>query len=142
VKTTLDTIAKASADPKRFPYGVKVFGNADGSLAEGNFGYWKNTGSFSAESLMLGMTYIYNGQRDFGLDIIRRIMAYVVQKGYTWDFPLVWDAETGRRWYGSDYYQNMMLWSVPAVLAGSRDLAGPCRAGGLVERIIEAGKSE
>ena len=56
---------------------------------------------------------------------------------YTWDFPLVWDIETGRRTYGSDYYQNMMLWSVPAVLAG-QDLSGPCKPGGLVDRIVKA----
>jgi uncharacterized protein (DUF608 family) len=140
VKTTLDTIAKASADPQRFPYGVKVFGNADGSLAQGDLAYWRSTGSFAPATFMLGMTYVYTGRREFGEDVIRRIMDYVVvQNGYTWDFPLVWDAATGSRWYGSDYYQNMMLWSVLAVLAGNQDLAGPCRPGGLVARMIQAG---
>jgi hypothetical protein len=31
----------------------------------------------------------------------------------------------------------MMLWSVPAAMAG-QDLAGPCKPGGLVARILKA----
>jgi hypothetical protein len=61
----------------------------------------------------------------------------MVRNGYTWDFPLVWEVDSGKRVYGSDYYQNMMLWSVPAVMAGT-DLAGPCKPGGLVDRILKA----
>jgi uncharacterized protein (DUF608 family) len=140
VKTTLATIAKANADPKRCLYGMKVFANADGSNAKGDFSYWGNTGTFSPEAFMLGMTYVYDGQRAFGEDVIRRTMDYVVvRKGYTWDFPLVWDVENGKRVYGSDYYQNMMLWSVPAVMAG-QDLSGPYKPGGLVARILQAAR--
>ena len=138
VKTTLATIAKANADPKLCPYGMRVFANADGSKATGDFSYWGKAGTFSSEGFMLGMTYIYNGQRAFGEDVIRRTMDYVVvRNGYTWDFPLVWEVDSGHRVYGSDYYQNMMLWSVPAVIAG-QDLSGPCKPGGLVERILKA----
>ena len=89
---------------------------------------------------MLGMTYMYNGQQAFGEDVIRRTLDYVsVCNGYTWDFPLVWEVDSGKRVYGSDYYQNMMLWSVPAVMAG-QDLSGPGKPGGLVDRIIRAGR--
>jgi len=138
VKITLDTIAKANADPKRCPYGMRVFAAADGSKAKGNFSYWGDAGTFSSEGFMLGMTYVYNGQRAFGEDVIRRTLDYVmVRNGYTWDFPLVWEVDSGKRVYGSDYYQNMMLWSVPAVLAG-QDLSGPCKPGGLVDRILKA----
>lgn len=138
VKTTLDTIAKANADPKRCPYGMRIFAAADGSKAQGNFSYWGNAGTFSSEGFMLGMTYIYNGQRAFGEDVIRRTLDYVmVRNGYTWDFPLVWEVDSGKRVYGSDYYQNMMLWSVPAAMAG-QDLSGPCKPGGLVNRILKA----
>ena len=75
VKTTLDTIAKANADPKRCPYGMRVFANADGSKAQGDFSYWGDAGTFSSEGFMLGMTYLYNGQRAFGEDVIRRTLA-------------------------------------------------------------------
>lgn len=46
--------------------------------------------------------------------------------------------DTGERVYGTDYSQDMMLWALPAAIAGT-DLAGPCRPGGLVDRIIGAG---
>jgi len=138
VKTTLETISKANADPQRCPYGMRVFANADGSKAKGSFSYWGDAGTFSSEGFMLGMTYLYNGQRDEGEDVIRRTLAYVmIRNGYTWDFPLVWEVDSGKRVYGSDYYQNMMLWSVPAVMAG-QDLSGPCKPGGLVDRILRA----
>ena len=42
-------------------------------------------------------------------------------------------------YYGADYYQDMMLWAVPAALKGER-LAAPCKKGGLVDRIIQAAK--
>lgn len=142
VKTTLATIARANADPMRFPYGVKVFANADGSPLKGDYSYWRDTGTHAPSCFMLGMTYLYHGQREFGEAVIRRVLDYVViRQGNTWDFPLVWDVEKGTRYYGSDYYQNMMLWSVPAVLAG-QDLSGPCKPGGLVHRILEAGRPE
>jgi len=48
------------------------------------------------------------------------------------------DADTGQRAFGADYYQNMMLWAVPAALQ-DQDLTGPMQAGGLVERVIAAG---
>lgn len=138
VKTTLDTIARVNADPKLCPYGMKIFANADGSKAQGDFALWGDTGTYSALGFMLGMTYIYNGQQAFGEDLLRRAMDYVVvRNGYTWDFPLLWQVDTGKRVYGSDYYQNMILWSVPAVMA-NQDLAGPCKPGGLVSRMLEA----
>jgi hypothetical protein len=117
---------------------MRVFANADGSKAKGSFAYWGDAGTFSSEGFMLGMTYLYNGQPTVGEDLIRRTLAYVmVRNGYAWDFPLVWEVDSGKRVYGSDYYQNMMLWSVPAVMAAT-DLSGPCKAGGLVDRILKA----
>ena len=140
VQTTLATVAKGNADPQQCPYGMRVFANADGSKIQGDFGGYlgKDASTYSAEGLMLGMTYLYNGQKDFGEDVIRRTLAYVmVHNGFTWDFPLSWQVDTGKRTYGSDYYQNMVLWSSPAALAG-QDLTGPCKSGGLVDRIIKA----
>ncbi len=126
VKTTLATMAKVSADPQRYPFGMKVFARADGRPLEGDFSYWAPHRTHAPSSFMLGMTYIYDGQREFGEDLVRRTVDYVFAKGNAWDFPLVWDVVDGKRYYGSDYYQNMMLWSVPAVLA-DQDLAGPAR---------------
>ncbi len=47
----------------------------------------------------------------------------------------------GQRTFGTNYYQNLMLWSAPAAFSDN-DLTGPCKRGGLVERIIEAAKSK
>ena len=91
---------------------------------------------------MLAMTYIYHGQKDFGLELAKRCWDNITcQHGYTWDQPNFFqgDKDTGRRVFGNDYYQNMMLWSLPAALLGE-DLSGPCKDGGLVDRIIQAGK--
>ena len=61
--------------------------------------------------------------------------------GYTWDAPNIMrgDEDTGQRHFGADYYQNMMIWSVPAALRG-QDLTGPAKPGGLVHRVIQAAK--
>ena len=61
------------------------------------------------------------------------------KRGWVWDFPVAVDPADHPR-VGSDYYQNLMLWSLPAAIAGG-DLAGPCRPGGLVDRILEAGRA-
>jgi len=62
--------------------------------------------------------------------------------GYTWDSinTTQGDKDTGQRAFGADYYQDMMLWAVPAALKG-QDLTGPVRPGGLVHRVLEAGKN-
>ena len=88
---------------------------------------------------MLAMTYLYYGERDFGLEIARRtIHSVIIENRCSWDFTLLYRSDTGERIWGNDYYQNLMLWALPAALLG-QDLAGPCKLGGLVDRIIQAG---
>ena len=82
---------------------------------------------------MLAMTYMYNGQQEFGLDLLQRCLHNISCRwGYTWDAPntVRGDADTGQRAFGADYYQNMMLWAAP----GSASERGPDRpnAGGRV----------
>ena len=91
---------------------------------------------------MLAMTYMYHGQREFGLEIAHRCWENITcTQRLTWDSPNLFrgDMDTGERNFGSDYYQNMMLWSLPAALAG-QDLRGPCESGGLVARLLAAGQ--
>lgn len=47
------------------------------------------------------------------------------------------DQDTGERTYGWDYYQDMMLWALPAAIEG-KDLSAPVKRGGLVNRILKA----
>ena len=88
---------------------------------------------------MLGMHYMYEGEREFGLELCRRCWENIVHNGLAWDQPNTISGDTGERVYGSDYYQNMMLWTVPAVAAGQY-LRTYCAPGGLVDRVIEAAK--
>jgi hypothetical protein len=67
----------------------------------------------------------------------------VCQWGYTWDAPntIRGDMDTGQRHFGADYYQNLMLWFVPAALA-EQDMTGPMKDGGLVDRVIRAARGD
>jgi uncharacterized protein (DUF608 family) len=114
-------------------------------------GYWGTQGIHLPGSFMLAMTYMYRGQREFGLDLARRSVYEIVRRGLYWNWPATidpapggWDASVGEGLapdsqvvLGMDYYQNMMLWSLPAAMQG-QDLAGPCSSGGLVDRVLRA----
>ncbi len=117
------------------PCGTVFFSNPDGTpWMEAGYGPFT---IFVSEQLMLAMTYIYAGEREFGLDQAYRCFHNLMAKGYTWDQPCVIEAKTGNRIAGFDYYQNLMLWSLPAAIAG-KDLRGPCAPSGLVNRVLQA----
>ena len=128
VESTLQTVGAVNyATPAGAP--AKVGGY-------GTFSY------FPPELYMLAMTFMYNGQQEFGRDLLRRCLHNIsCGWGYTWDAPntVRGDADSGQRAFGADYYQNMMLWAAPAALL-NQDLTGPMQADGLVERVIEAGR--
>jgi hypothetical protein len=93
---------------------------------------------FPAEVVVLAMTYIYAGQIGTGLDLARRHWETIVcEHGHPWDMPNIVRGDTGGRVYGTDYYQSMMLWALPAALANT-DLKGLCKEGSLVDRVIKA----
>ena len=114
VATTLDTIRAANCGLSQS--GAVNYANPDGSAAQvGGYGPYSY---FPPELFMLAMTYMYEGDRAFGLDLLHRCLANIVRWGYVWDFPNTTrgDCDTGQRTFGADYYQNMMLWAVPAAL--------------------------
>ncbi len=136
VTTTLKTIQDVNMALNK--YGAANFAHPDGkpvgSVAYGTYGY------FVPEVCMLSATYIYEGQSELGLRLLRSCLeAMSVKHGNTWVQPNVVSGDNGARIYGSDYYQNMILWSLPAAIAG-QDLRQACAAGSLVDRIIRAGK--
>ena len=61
----------------------------------------------------------------------------VLRQRHAWDSPNLIRCDDGRRTYGSDYFQNMALWAVPAARSG-QDLTGPCQPGGLADRVLDA----
>lgn len=90
---------------------------------------------------MLGMANIYAGEREFGLDLVRRHWEnLVLRQGHGWDLPNIVLGDSGKRAFGTDYYQDMILWALPAAL-DDQDLRAYTAEGGLIERIIQAGKS-
>jgi len=136
VKTALATIRRACAD--KWPAGAVNLARPDGQLAEG-IGYGPNA-YFVPEIYMLAMTYMYAGDRDFGLELARRsVHSLNVRNLLTWNQPNILRADNGDMLFGSHYVQNMMLWAVPAALAG-QDIAAFCGPGGLVDRVIRAAK--
>ena len=139
VDQTLETIWNANCAICQT--GATNYANADGTPAKvGDYGTFSY---FPPELYMLAMTYMYEDRRAAGLELLYRGLYNIACRwGYTWDMlnTTRGDKDTGQRTFGADYYQDMMLWAVPAALAGE-DLTGPCRPGGLVARVIEAGEA-
>ena len=136
VRRTLETIARANVALSKT--GAVNYARPDGGPAPvGGYGTYSY---FPPEVLMLAMNYMYEGRRDFGLDLARRAWENIVCRwGYTWDMPNIMrgDKDTGERTYGHDYYQDMMLWALPAAMSG-QSMSGPLRPGGLVHRVLRA----
>jgi uncharacterized protein (DUF608 family) len=97
-------------------------------------------GIYVAEIMILGMMYLYAGDSETGLEVVRRLMSDLVcTNRYAFDLPNSIRCDTGQRTFGTDYYQAMMLWAMPAAIT-RKDLRGPCAPGGLVDRVIQAAK--
>lgn len=125
--------------------GAANFTKPDGSPlpVSNKVAFYGTYAMFTPEVVVLGMTYIYAGLKDAGLDLIRRHWANLFfDQKHPWDAPNLVRGDTGERIFGTDYYQAMMLWALPAALSGM-DLRQFCASGGLVDRIIQAasGKS-
>ncbi len=143
VKTTLRTIQRCNAAISKT--GVVNYARVDGTPAPvGGYGTYS---WFPPEVLMLAMNYMYEGQREFGIELSKRCWENILCKWrYTWDMPNIirGDQDTGERGFmngGHDYYQDMMIWSLPAAIE-QKDLSFPCKEGGLVDRVLKAASRE
>jgi uncharacterized protein (DUF608 family) len=137
VMMTLKTIERTCVPLT--PYGAVNMARPDGKLAEG-VGYGPNA-FFVPEVYMLAMTYMYAGERDFGLELARRcVQAVTLESGSEWNQPNIVRGDNGLPLFGSHYDQNMMLWALPAAIVGE-SLDAPCRPGGLVERVCTAARN-
>jgi uncharacterized protein (DUF608 family) len=131
-KITLETIKRLNAPLSK--YGVASFARPDGARDARNDFY----GVYTSQIQMLAGLYIYQGQRDFGLELVRRSMHnIVIRLCKTWNFPVHLHPDTGEVTFGTDYYQNLMLWSLPIALEG-KDIANFRAPGGLIDRILQA----
>jgi uncharacterized protein (DUF608 family) len=140
VKTALETVKRVNI-PLTPAAGAANFARPDARPVDEDttIAFYGSTAVFNAEAMMLGMVYMREGQREYGMDFLRRLMyANSVAQGHQWDLPCIIRGDTGERNSGTDYYQNMMLWSVPATVFDT-DLAGLCRPGGYADAILKAG---
>jgi len=138
VRTVLETIKRTNIAVTK--YGAVNYANPDGTVS--NPGGYGSYSYFPPEALMLAMNYMYEGQVEYGMELARKVWHNLFcLQGYTWDVPNIMrgDADTGERTFGNDYYQDMMLWSLPAAIQG-QDVSAPCKPGGLVDRILQAAK--
>jgi len=104
-------------------------------------GKWGYT---NAQVRTIAMAFMYADQKEFGLELMKKNLELNSLKwGYTWDGPHAASqkADNGERSYGTDYYQNQILWGAPAALAG-QDISGPLKPGGLADRMIKAGNEK
>lgn len=135
VRTTLETLRRANCAISQS--GAVNYASADGTPAKvGGYGTYSY---FPPELFMLAMTYMYAGDKEFGLHLLHKCLSNLMRWGYVWDGINIirGDMDTGQRAFGADYYQDMMLWAVPAALGGE-PLSGPCQPGGIVARMLEA----
>lgn len=137
IQITLKTVEQTCV--RLTKYGAVNMATPEGKLAEG-VGYGPNA-FFVPELFMLAMTYMYAGQRDFGLELARRcVEAVTLESGSEWNQPNIIRGDNGMPLFGSHYDQNMMLWALPAAIDG-KDLTGPCQPGGLVDRVCRAARN-
>ena len=142
VKTTLETIKRCNIHLAP-AVGAVNFARPDGTPLppESQVAHYGVYAMFTAEVVVLAMTYIQSGQKAEGLDLARRHWENLVcRQRHPWDLPNSVLGDTGERAIGTDYYQAMMLWALPAVLEGA-DLARAGAPDSLVDRIIKAGKN-
>jgi uncharacterized protein (DUF608 family) len=140
VKTALQTVKRINIALTPAA-GAANFARPDAKPMEaGNqIAFYGSTAVFSAEAMMLGMVFMIEGERDYGMEFLRRLQhAVALTQGHNWDLPCIIRGDTGERNSGTDYYQNLMFWAVPATVLGT-DLAGLCAPGGFVDAILKAG---
>ncbi len=129
VTQVLDTIRKSCLNEQ---VGAVSFAAREGDQELTTYGI------FPPETLILAMTYLYNGQRETGMELIHRCLEnMVLRHGKGWDMCNQVRADTGEPTFGSDYYQMMIIWALPAAIDG-QDLKAACAKGGLVDRILTA----
>ena len=119
------------------------FANPDGTPYTGEANHYM-TGKYTfneTQVIYTALTFAYEGQREFGLELLHRLCENnACRWGYMWDSPCCHSAfdDDGEGTYGWDYWFNACIWAAPAALA-NQDLTGPCKPGGLVDRILKAG---
>lgn len=92
---------------------------------------------FFAESICVAMTLIYNGRRELGLEIAKRLYeAMTIHHHTPWNQRCLIHAKDGSPVWGDDYYSNMIIWALPMALA-KQNIKEFCQPGGLIDRLLK-----
>jgi len=139
VQTTLETIKQTCVAATKL--GTVLYATVGGTAAQGGteiMPAYPATETFLQAIVPLGLMYMYAGQVDFGLEIMRRAFHNnVCVQGLSWYGENSIDSVTGKWRSGTEYTIKMILWG--AIAANEdKDLAVPGKAGGLVDRILKA----
>jgi uncharacterized protein (DUF608 family) len=141
--TALETVRHTCVDGH--PFGVVNFADRTGratTSGEGKPGWNYNPHAFFVpENLMLAAQFIAAGDRQTGLAIAERCWANLTRNGLTWDQPNLLDASTGQPIYGNDYYQNLIVWTLPATLAGVA-LGEVAEAPTVIRSVLDAARTQ
>lgn len=96
-----------------------------------------------ASAFITAANFIYEGDREGGLRIAHDCLREITcDQAITWDIPniLIGTKEKKQRVYGTDYYQAMSLWGLPAALS-NQTIQNASAPGSLVDRIMQDTKS-
>ena len=122
----VDRVAKALAAVERLNMGATSYGLINGVSPDGkpfdtqvhpeaDFGL----NIFVGENLCAAMTFMYQGRKDVGLEIARRLYhAMAIKTRSPWNQRCLLSGETGLPVWGDDYYSDLVVWAVPMALEG------------------------
>lgn len=139
IKKALSSIKRLnlSATEHGLVNGVRPDGSRD-DRGSGEHDHGKQI--FIGENLCSAMTFIYYGQVEVGMEIARRLYeAIAVLHRTPWNQYCLISAEDGHPAWGQDYYSDMIFWVIPMVRK-RENIASFIAEGGLVDRILKAGK--
>jgi len=140
-RTTLETIERVNVAMTK--YGAAMFARPAGDTQGRGFeAFYGEFSMFPSETTLLAGTYMLHGKVQTGLEIAYRHWHNLIcRQEYTWEMPnlVCREQDDGRATFGSDYYQNMILWMLPATMQG-KPLDTFCEPGGFVNKIIQAGR--
>jgi len=136
VKSVISTIRRLNYAATR--WGVKNSIRPDGSDDPEGASSSVGTGIWPCLNILLAVNTVYVGEREFGLEISRRVYDNMVTRQKSpWSLWNLVDPDDGVMLSLPNYYHNMILWALPMALRG-QDIAAFCAQGGFIDNIIEA----
>lgn len=142
IKLALDTVERLNMNATS--YGLINGVTSDGKPFKTNLGDPNDhddhaANIFFGENLCAAMTFLYQGRRDTGLEIMRRLYdAVAVKNPSPWNQRCLLNGETGLPQWGDDYYSDLAIWAVPMALAGQS--VGQFAREGLVRDMIDSAR--